>query len=91
MSHSRRHAPVCGFTTCRSEKEYKQREHRNLRVALRTALTHEDWYRAEYDVRESVWEWGKDGRQHGWWGRYLQYYGADYKPLYWGTWKAWIK
>jgi hypothetical protein len=94
MSRSRRHSPVCGFAVCRSEKLYKVYEHRRLRVALHKALSHDDWYRAEYDVRENPWNWGKDGAQHGWDRNRRSIYQSPYwdgKPEFWSTWKAWIK
>ena len=38
MSRSFRRSPVTGMTTARSEKKDKQRAHRSLRAAERTAL-----------------------------------------------------
>lgn len=63
MSRSRRHTPACGCTTARSEKSDKQIEHRRLRSNARDALSTGDYERAEYDRRDSIWRWAKDGKQ----------------------------
>lgn len=70
MSRSYQHSPFCGITTCRSEKEYKVRAHRRLRVAERTMLEDDPEPRLE-DVSD-VWSFGKDGKQRitpGWLAR----------------------
>ncbi len=38
MSRSRRHTPICGITTARSEKADKREANRRLRVRLRSAV-----------------------------------------------------
>lgn len=38
MSRSRRHTPVCGITTARSEKADKRQANRRLRVRLRSTV-----------------------------------------------------
>ena len=61
MSRSRRHQPFCGITTCRSEKEWKQRAHRRLRMVERA--TTEDASEPRLEDIADIWWWGKDGKQ----------------------------
>ena len=61
MSRSRRRTPVCGITTCRSEKSWKQDAHRRLRVAERAMVDGDPEPRLR-DV-SNPWSFGKDGKQ----------------------------
>lgn len=62
MSRSTKKNAVTGTCVCRSEKTWKVQQHQRWRVALRGALARQDYERAEVDVPESPWLWGKDGK-----------------------------
>ena len=62
MSRSRRKTPICGWTTARSEKGWKQHMSRRLRRALATAL--QKGADPLPDPTKGLWG-PKDGRQ--WW------------------------
>lgn len=64
MSRSRKRTPICGWTTCRSEKEWKQRWHRRLRTAVRRHLlqTHDDTRLPDFREVSNPWTFGKDGK-----------------------------
>jgi len=67
MSRSRRHSPVCGWTTCRSEAYDKLLDHRQQRHRARRLILHERYDEAEVNDRGiDVWLRGKDGKQHWW-------------------------
>ncbi len=57
MSRSRRHAPVCGITTARSEKQDKRQANRCLRRKVRSGHLELELL----DVSD-VWSFSKDGR-----------------------------
>lgn len=68
MSHSFRHKPFCGITTCTSEKDDKRRAHQAYRMHVRIAILR--WLRTGDDAHplpawrehSDRWSWGKDGR-----------------------------
>ena len=68
MSHSYKHTPIQGITTCHSDKPYKVRANRRHRREVKAAIKS-----GEYEVlplkREvsNVWMFGKDGKM--WWTR----------------------
>lgn len=64
MARSRRKTPVCGFTTCRSEKIDKKINHSRERARARSRLLKLDDY-IEVDKREisDPYSMGKDGKQ----------------------------
>lgn len=66
MSRSYRHTPIAGITTCRSEKEWKQRWHRRLRSAVRRTLlqTMDDALLPHFREVSNIWTFGKDGKQY---------------------------
>lgn len=49
MSRSRRHTPICGMTTARSEKGDKRQAHRRLRARTRTVAAR------DHPGTDSVW------------------------------------
>jgi len=42
MSRSRRHTPIIGMTTAKTDKPFKAAEHRRERRSVRVAITHDD-------------------------------------------------
>jgi hypothetical protein len=71
MARSFKKHAITGTAVCRSEKSWKVAQHRRWRVALRGALARSDYERAEVDVPESPWNWGKDGK--------TRWVGTDYE------------
>jgi hypothetical protein len=66
MSRSRRKTPITGITTARSNKEFKQIEHRRERAIARTAIAagKEDILHPKATGNE--WASPRDGKR--WWG-----------------------
>jgi hypothetical protein len=64
MSRSRRHHPVAGFTTARSEKEDKRLANRTLRARVRTQFASHGDERPLPTLREvsDSWCMPKDGK-----------------------------
>lgn len=60
MSRSRRHTPVHGHTTARSEKDDKRIAHSRERAMVRDALAHER--EPTRLPRDGAWEFSKDGK-----------------------------
>ena len=64
MSRSKRKTPICGWTTCRSDKPWKTAANRILRSLTKRKLKggNEDGLPVLNEV-SSVWNFGKDGKQ----------------------------
>lgn len=62
MSRSRRKKPICGFTTCRSEKDEKKIWHRELRRKARQQLINTGEVDIEKRHVSDPWRMGKDGK-----------------------------
>ncbi len=67
MSRSRRHTPVCGITTARSEKADKRQAHRRLRARTRSvaARAHSETDTVWPGLRDvsDPWAMAKDGKR----------------------------
>jgi hypothetical protein len=67
MSRSRRHTPVCGITTARSEKADKRQAHRRLRARARSvaARAHPERDAVWPGLRDvsDPWSMAKDGKR----------------------------
>lgn len=71
MSHSFKHLPITGITTCRSEKYDKRLANRCLRRVTKQILPDEDTVFPEMRELTDIWCFGKDGK-HNW-------HGSDYE------------
>jgi len=69
MSRSRRHTPVCGITTCKSEKKDKRIINRILRHKANAIFKSKDLEKLEQYIEPkkdeimNLWSMGKDGKQ----------------------------
>jgi hypothetical protein len=63
MSRSRRKTPICGWTTCDSEKEDKSLANRRLRRIVGHAIKNNREIYPELREVSDVWNFGKDGKQ----------------------------
>lgn len=69
MSRSRKKHPICGITTCKSEKQDKRIINRIIRHKVKAAFKHSDVEKLEEFIEPKkdeimdVWGMGKDGRQ----------------------------
>lgn len=72
MSHSFRHIPRGGITTCESEKQDKRKANRKFRRLVRIAIAlGREILPAKREVTD-IWSFGKDGKK---------YHGFDYPEL----------
>ncbi len=62
MSRSRKHSPVSGTTTCRSEKDDKRQANRRLRAAVRSAFASGAEAMPELREVSDVWTFEKYGK-----------------------------
>ena len=63
MSRSRKHTPICGMTTARSEKDDKQRANR-LHRRLNKIKINQDKDPVDLRLVSDVWLMAKDGKQY---------------------------
>lgn len=94
MSRSRRHVPISGITTCRSEKDDKRVYNRIFRRVSAESIRNDSEPLQDIRAVSDIWNWGKDGKT--WHGHRFDYgCGADWCARWcWECrypWRVWMK